>query len=374
VVTLNPFSDIDVFVAGGGPAGLAAAIAARRRGFRVALADPGHPPIDKACGEGLLPDGVAALAELGVALASADAVPFRGIRFLEAPLSAEACFPSGNAVGVRRTALHRVLVECAERAGVQLKWGTSVTAIGPEGVRLGAGTIVRCRWIIGADGESSRVRSWAGIDSPAPPLRRFGFRRHYRVEPWTDFMEIYWSDAFQIYVTPVAPGEICVAAVSRDPHFRLEDALARMPDLAARLNGAAPVTTERGAVSASRRLAAVWRGRVALVGDASGSVDAITGQGLSLAFRQALALGAALEAGNLARYAAEHRRLARRAGLMAWFLLLTGRRRGLRERALRALAAHPQVFARLVAAHAGAASHVDFAAAGMALGWRMLTP
>ncbi len=365
--------DIDIFVAGGGPAGLAAAIAARRRGFRVALADPGHPPIDKACGEGLLPDGVAALDELGVSLAAADAVPFHGIRFVESPLAAEARFPSRSAVGVRRTALHRVLVECAEQAGVDLRWGTPVTAIAPHGVRLGTGTTVRCRWIIGADGETSRVRSWAGIDSPAAPLRRFGFRRHYRVAPWTDFMELYWGDAFQIYVTPIAPGEICVAALSADPHFRLEDALARMPDLAARLGSAEPVTTERGAVSASRRLAEVWRGRVALVGDASGSVDAITGLGLRLAFRQALALGAALESGDLAQYAVEHRRLARPAELMASFLLLAGRRRSLRERAMRALAAHPQVFARLVAAHAGAASHVDFAAAGMALGWRMLT-
>jgi flavin-dependent dehydrogenase len=373
VVNLNTFSDTDVFVAGGGPAGLAAAIAARRRGFRVALADPGHPPIDKACGEGLLPDGVAALEELGADLGPADAVPFRGIRFVESPLSAEARFPSGNAVGIRRTALHRVLVECAERAGVLLKWGSPVTAIGPEGVRLGTGTAIRCRWIIGADGENSRVRSWAGIDSPAPPLRRFGFRRHYRVEPWTDFMELYWGDAFQLYVTPIAPGEICVAVVSRDPHFHLEDALARMPDLAARLRGAVPVTTERGAVSVSRRLAAVWRGRVALVGDASGSVDAITGQGLRLAFRQALALGAALEAGDLARYAAEHRRLARYPESMASILLLAGRRRWLRERAMHALAAHPRVFARLMAAHAGEVSRIDFAAASMALGWRMLT-
>jgi flavin-dependent dehydrogenase len=372
VVTLIP--DIDIFVAGGGPAGLAAAIAARRRGFRVTLADPGQPLIDKACGEGLLPDGVAALEELGVSLGPADAVPFRGIRFVESPLSAEARFPSRSAVGVRRTALHRVLVECAERVGVELKWGTPVTAIGMQGVRLGASTALRCRWIIGADGVTSRVRSWAGIDSPAPPLRRYGFRRHYRVAPWTDFMELYWGDTFQLYVTPIAPGEICVAAVSGDPHFRLEDALARMPDLAARLRRSVAVTTERGAVSASRRLARVWRGRVALVGDASGSVDAITGQGLRLAFRQALALGAALEAGDLERYAVEHRRLARRAELMASFLLLAGRRRGLRERAMRALAAHPEVFARLVAAHAGAASHVDFAAAGMALGWRMLTP
>ena len=69
-------SETDVFVVGGGPAGLAAAIAARQRGFEVVVADSAQPPIDKACGEGLMPDGVAALARLGVAATSATASPF----------------------------------------------------------------------------------------------------------------------------------------------------------------------------------------------------------------------------------------------------------------------------------------------------------
>ena len=40
----------DVFVIGGGPAGLATAIAARQRGFDVVVADGAQPPIDKPCG------------------------------------------------------------------------------------------------------------------------------------------------------------------------------------------------------------------------------------------------------------------------------------------------------------------------------------
>jgi flavin-dependent dehydrogenase len=365
-------SGTDVFVVGGGPAGLAAAIAARRRGFRVMLADPVRPPIDKVCGEGLMPDGVAAMHELGAGFSAADAVSFRGIRFLESSASAEACFPSGGGVGVRRTTLHRVLLERADQAGVDMLWGSPIAGIGPEGVSLGARTIP-CRWIIGADGENSRVRSWAGLGSAARTRRRFGFRRHYRVAPWTDLMELYWGDAFQVYVTPVAFDEVCVAVTSNNPHFRLADALGRLPDLAARLGRAVSLGAERGAVSASRRLDAVWRDRVALVGDASGSVDAITGQGLRLAFRQALALADALVAEDLAQYEADHRRLLRRAGLMAGLMLSIGGRRRLRNRALHALAAHPTLFSRLLAAHAGAMSPVDFAAAGMTLGWRMLT-
>src|SRR5580693_6699524 len=72
----------DVFIAGGGPAGLACAIAAAQRGLTVEVADGMSPPIDKACGEGLMPDTIAALADLGIDLNSTESAPFRGIRFL----------------------------------------------------------------------------------------------------------------------------------------------------------------------------------------------------------------------------------------------------------------------------------------------------
>src|ERR1022692_3090216 len=96
----------DLFVIGGGPAGLAAAIAARLKGLTVTLADGARPPIDKACGEGLMPDGLAALRSLGVTLDAADAQPFRGIRFIDHDASIESPFPEsafsgGYALGVR---------------------------------------------------------------------------------------------------------------------------------------------------------------------------------------------------------------------------------------------------------------------------------
>ena len=72
----------DVFIVGGGPAGLATGIAIRQRGLRVVVADLARPPIDKACGEGLMPQTVAELKALGVTLGPSQAVPFRGIRFI----------------------------------------------------------------------------------------------------------------------------------------------------------------------------------------------------------------------------------------------------------------------------------------------------
>ena len=71
----------DVLVIGGGPAGLATAIAARKKGFEVTVVDGAKPPIDKACGEGLMPNTLAALRELGVAICPADGQALRGIRF-----------------------------------------------------------------------------------------------------------------------------------------------------------------------------------------------------------------------------------------------------------------------------------------------------
>jgi flavin-dependent dehydrogenase len=112
---------------------------------------------------------------------------------------------------------------------------------------------------------------------------------------------------------------------------------------------------------------------VALVGDASGSVDAITGEGLCLLFQQSVALAAALEAGDLSLYQAEHRRIGRRPEWMADLMLLLDRRRRLRARAIRAFAGRPNLFAGMLAMHVGEQSSVDFLANGLALGWRMLT-
>jgi flavin-dependent dehydrogenase len=332
----------DLFVIGGGPAGLAAAIAARRKGLNVTLADGARPPIDKVCGEGLMPDGLAALRSLGVALDATDAQPFRGIRFVDHGVTFESAFPEGYALGVRRTVLHSRMVEAAAAAGVRMLWGTPVSM---------ADRTIPARWIVGADGFHSRVRRWAGLGAKPGESRRFGFRIHYQVAPWSDCMELHWGSGCQIYVTPIGPREVCAALISRDPHLRLDAALAQFPQLAARLAGAPRATTERGAVTANRMLPRVYRGNVSLIGDASGSVDAISGEGLCLSFHQAIALADSLACGDLARYQAAHRRLARRPTLMSKLLLAMDRQSWLRRPAFRALAAEPRIFQTLLSFH-----------------------
>ena len=113
----------DLFVLGGGPAGLAAAIAARVRGLTVTVADCAQPPIDKACGEGLMPDSLAALDSLGVCLREAPGThPFRGIRFVGDRSQVDASFRCGDGIGIRRTVLHTLLIDRAAAAGVKMLW------------------------------------------------------------------------------------------------------------------------------------------------------------------------------------------------------------------------------------------------------------
>jgi flavin-dependent dehydrogenase len=349
---VNLPNSTDVFVIGGGPAGLAAAIAARRKGFEVILADSAIPPVDKACGEGIMPDGLLAARALGINLDSACGHAFRGIRFRDGRRSVQAPFPSGEGRGVRRTELHQLMTVAAESAGVRLVWGARISGISDAGVYLG-GRLVRSRWIVGADGGNSAVRRWAGLDSSHGDSRRYGFRRHYRVSDPGDFMEIHWGDRCQIYITPVAAQEICVVLISRDQRLRLADALPAFPEVNARLAVAEPLNMERGGVTTARRLRAVSRGNVALVGDASGSVDAVTGEGLRLLFQHALALANCFEDGNLQGYDTAHRRIGRRPDLMSHLMLLLDARRRLRHTAMRLFEFEPSLFARMLSVHVG---------------------
>jgi menaquinone-9 beta-reductase len=376
---------VDVFVVGGGPAGLATAIAARRHGSSVLVADGAVPPIDKPCGEGLLPDGVDALRQLGISVSESETYPFRGIRFVSDGLRAEAEFPSGAAYGIRRTVLHRVMMDHAASCGVHMLWRTAVTGLHAEGA-LVAGKLLQARWVVGADGINSRVRRWAMLDdrklddpklddrewgAPHKKNRRFAFRRHYRVAPWTHFAEVHWGRRCQVYVTPVSHDEVCVALISSSPKLRLDDALAEFPGLCVRLNHAEHASTERGAITVNRRLPRVYQGRAVLVGDASGGVDAITGEGLCLTFRQAASLGECLASGDMIRYQQGHRALFRRPALMARMMLLLAKHSHLRKRTMQIFQSSPRSFARMLALHMGEGLKRDQLSPGVALEWNV---
>jgi flavin-dependent dehydrogenase len=362
----------DVLVAGGGPAGLAAAIALRLKGLDVLVADALLPPIDKACGEGLMPDSQRELTALGISISESDGARFEGIAFLSGNARVAAFFPTGGGIGIRRLRLHSLLVERAERVGVRLAWGARLAFNRGQPVLLNGETCAH-RYLIGADGQSSRVRQWSGLDGGEDCKRRFGVRRHFRIRPWSRMVEVYWGDVGQAYVTPTAQDEVCVATLTRNPSIRMDAVLESMPLLKRRLEGAAPATAARGAMTATRKLRRVTSGNVLLIGDASGSADAVTGEGLALSFRQAQLLAEAVDANDLAIYEAGHPAILRLSHFMSNLMLSMDQWPGIRDRAIAALAGDPRLFGRMLATHLGEMPLSDFLLRdGVRFGWRML--
>ncbi len=341
-------------IVGGGPVGLVTALHARRAGHAVTVFERGGPGRDKACGEGLMPAGVEALEALGVEIEPDGWAPFRGIRYVDGSLVVEGDFPTGVGWGVRRTALHRGLARRAATVGVDLRWEVEVEGLTPAGARAG-GAEHRADLVVGADGLRSRVRAWAGLAAPARRPTRLGVRRHVACPPWSDRVEVHWGDGAEAYVTPVGPERVGVAFLFSPPTpGDFDGLLDRFPTLRARLAGAPAASRARGAGPLAQGVRGVRAGRVALVGDAAGYLDAITGEGLTLGFQQAEALIRRFTEGRLERYPADHARRVR--GPFAWMRLMLWLRAHprVRRRVLRGLAAAPAAFGRALALNDGA--------------------
>jgi len=353
------FHSADVVIVGGGPAGLAAAIALRQAGADVLIADAQEPPIDKSCGEGLMPDSRNVLSRLGIELACSNGAPFSGIRFLDAQSSATAEFTRGEGIGVRRLVLHRLLLDRAADLGVRMRWKT-IVELRLSHTPMLDGKALRYSYLIGADGEASRTRAWAGLNAGILRNRRFGFRAHFLLADDGDMgaysgasqVEVHWGDEGQAYVTPIGERKVCVAVVSRshkpEVFAKVMDSL---PVLRKTLSRAKQLTPQRGAVTTTSSFRRVTRDNIALVGDASGSADAITGEGLSMSFRQALLLRDSIVEGSLERYQVQHPDILRPPQQMARVLLLMDRHAILRRRVLKAFMARPDLFAAMLRVH-----------------------
>lgn len=314
---------IDVLVAGGGPVGLATAIEARLSGLSVRVVEPRVHPIDKACGEGLMPGALAALERLGVDPAGH---VIAGISYHAGTRRVDHAFRHRVGRGVRRTTLHSALAERAELLGVETVHGKVdglTQRVDSVVGHLVDGSHQSARWLIGCDGLHSTVRELAGLVAPSGGTRRFGLRKHFDTTPWTDLVEVHWTPTAELYVTPVSDDEVGVAVLGHQ-HTDYDTAIQSVPAIAERLSHSATTSNTRGAGPFRQRSSARTSGRVMLVGDASGYVDAITGEGIRVGLAQARAAIECIMADDPRRYEREWRRVTRDFRMLTSGLIALG--------------------------------------------------
>jgi flavin-dependent dehydrogenase len=296
----------DVAIVGGGPVGLVASIAARLAGLTVVVLEQRDGTIDKACGEGLMPGALPLLEKLGV---DPEGMPIRGITYNQGSRTVSHRFAGAPGRGVRRTTLHDALSTRANELGV-VRRIAKVDELSQTADSVDVGGI-SVRYVLACDGLHSTVARLTGLALPAPKRsRRYGIRQHYSVAPWGDTVEIHYGRAAEIYITPITENEVGVAMLGAQ-HTDFDAAIADIPGLAARLDGATLLSSRRGAGPFRQRTRARTKGRILLVGDASGYVDAITGEGLRLGFAQALAAVGCVVDDDPRRYEGEWTRITR---------------------------------------------------------------
>ena len=332
---------IDLLVGGGGPAGLATALYGARAGLEVVVVERRDGVLDKACGEGMMPHTLAHLDRLGVAVKGR---ALRGITYVDGAKRVDSSFRAGSGLGVRRTVLHAALRQAAEDADVRFVHG-EVGELSQDAESVRAGDI-RARYLAAADGLHSPIRAALGLDRPSAGPRRWGIRRHFQLSPWTDSVEVHWAAGAEAYVTPVADDCVGVAVLSSnrggfDSHF------AEFPALEDRLRGCAH-GQDRAAGPLRQKASSRVAGRVLLVGDAAGYIDALTGEGMGLAFGAAELLVDCLVTGRTADYDRKWRQLTRRYRLLTEALVRASAHQSIRTRLVPAAVALPRVFGHAV--------------------------
>ncbi|HEX2980603.1 MAG TPA: NAD(P)/FAD-dependent oxidoreductase [Anaerolineaceae bacterium] len=377
-------AQVDVLVIGGGPAGLASGICAANLGLRTVIVERQAYPVDKACGEGIMPTGVELLKSLGVAdhLQADEIYPFKGVQYISREgRQARGEFQEAPGWGVRRTALSRAMLARARQLDcLEIRSGETLDHLEryPEQIvaHLSDGT-VETRLLVGADGLHSRVRRWAALDRGSSDRRRWGARQHFAMPPWSQDVEVWWGQGLEAYITPC--GENCVGIallwdrqkVAPPGGRSLFPALIRrFPELSRRLAGIPPASDVRAAGPLAQPTRGVAAAGLVLVGDAAGYLDAITGDGISLGLAGAFALqqnvfpllhsrpdhAPLISPEELDGYAQAMRRIYAPYLHMTRMVLTIGRSETLTEAAIAFLARRPLLFQQLLSANLGTAS------------------
>ena len=332
---------IDLLVAGGGPAGLATALYGAQAGLEVIVVERRRGALDKACGEGMMPHTLAHLERLGVA---PNGLALQGITYLDGRRRVNATFRAGTGLGVRRTVLHTALRDAAHAAGVRFVHGDA-GEVSQDSVSVRMGHL-QARYLAAADGLHSPLRRSLGLEQASRGPRRWGIRRHLQIAPWTDSVEVHWARGAEAYVTPVADDCVGIAILS-STRSGFDGHLHHFPQLEERVHGHAH-GPDRAAGPLRQKARSRTAGRVMLVGDAAGYIDALTGEGLGLAFGGARLLVDCVLANRPDAYDRRWRRETLRYRVLTAALVEAGGHARIRAGIVPAAAALPAVFATAV--------------------------
>jgi 2-polyprenyl-6-methoxyphenol hydroxylase-like FAD-dependent oxidoreductase len=373
--------ETEIAVVGCGPAGATTALLLARRGHRVTVLDRAHFPRDKACGEGLMPPGVAVLRRLGLydAVLATGARPLLGVTYQHAGgrVTASARFPrptSGEqapGLGIRRTTFDAVLVDALRREpNVRLLEGVRVTGLMRDtsgevaGVTTADGA-VSAEVVVGADGLHSGVRSWAGLGTRGPLRGRYGLAGHWRVDVRDrSAITVTFCDGHEWYEAPVGPDLLLVSVLNEAsrPHINARTYAGAARAAIPAIRDAELVAGPLGAAQFRQRARAVATGHVFLVGDAAGYDDPTTGEGLAIGMllgeRLALRIhkartGQTPPVEAVHRYRADHARLVRDRHRLTQLGLLMARTPWLSRRAVAAAATDPRALGKLLGINCG---------------------
>ena len=312
----------DVVIVGARCAGAATAMLLARAGHDVLVVDRAAFPSDTLSTHAIARGGMVQLQRWGLldAVLASGAPPIRRIEFHDGdePVvrTVKDRYGVDHLVAPRRHVLDPLLQHAAESAGARLRTGTTVTGV----LRDAAGRVrgvtardehgpieIRARFVIGADGLKSRVARSVG--APMLECRSAASATHYSyfAGDWPA-MEYHLGDGSFAGVFPTHAGEACVWVCAPDDwaldhrrrHPSIDDAFRAMveatsPALGSRLLDTVSTSHARGMMSIPNQIVRPVGDGWALVGDAGYHRDAITGHGISDAFRDAELLAVALD-------------------------------------------------------------------------------
>jgi geranylgeranyl reductase family protein len=309
---------IDVIVAGGGPAGIAAALTGVRHGLRVVCCDRAQFPRDKTCGDGLTTQALRLLEGLGLeraALAQAGYAPVREC-VVVSPSGRRVHLPlpdDGDHAGVvARAGLDAALVDVARGAGVEMREGATVydLAVTPDGVkvRLATGETIEARHLVAADGHWSTIRRHLHPEETPDLGTWHAARRYYDGvnDPrlWVCFEADLLPGYAWVFPMPGGGANVGFGVLRTGRHGHELKSL--WDDVIARANIRSilgPNATPRAAVRAwpiptAYSTARLADGPVLYVGDAAAVVDPLTGEGIAQALESGIAAADAIASGG----------------------------------------------------------------------------